>query len=163
MDLAKLHTTCRNAVTANVRFGAKAEPLACRNCSAELYSIPHIISGSFYGPCHHASRSINALSPTAVCLFTPKSHPSNKFHPSPHRSPAVPTVVRRISHVPFGRVGGGENKRGQRGGEKLSKRKENIPPSPLFPSFHFCPQIVLGVCVTLLQGFLMESEADLIE
>ena len=66
---------------------AKAEPLACRYCSAELYSIPHIISRSFYGPCHHASRSINALSPTAVCLFTPKSHPSNKFHPSPLRSP----------------------------------------------------------------------------
>ena len=71
----------------NIRIGAKAEALACGYCSAELYSIPHIISHSFYGPCHHASRSINALSP-AVCSFTPNSHPSNKFHPSPPlRSP----------------------------------------------------------------------------
>ena len=130
---------------------AKAKPLACRYCSAELYSIPHIISRSFYGPCHHASRSINALSPT-VCLFTPKSHPSNKFHPSPLRSPPFTrgpnSCSPNITCPLWERRRRGE-KEGTKGRGKVIQTEREHPSFSPLPLLSLLPPDCLGcVCYT---------------
>ena len=120
--------------------------------SAELYSIPHIISHSFYGPCHHASRSINALSPT-VCLFTPNSHPSNKFHPSPLRSPPFTrgpnSCSPNITCPLWGRRRG--EKEGTKGRGKViqTEKRTSLPSFSPLPLLSLLPPDCLGcVCYT---------------
>ena len=116
----------------------------------ELYSIPHIISRSFYGPCHHAPRSINALSPS-VCLFTPGSHPSNKFHPSPSLPSAHPRSQQLFAEYHMSPLGEEGRERGDKGEGKSypnGKRTSLLSP-PYPPLLSLLPPDCLGcVCYT---------------